>query len=120
MPAALALADIVVNASNEPEGFGRVVIEAQAMARPVVATDHGGAAETVAHGQTGWLVPPADPPALAAALDAVLDLPPAARAAAGERARAAVLAGYSVAAMQQAKLEVYRALLAAGPARRPS
>ena len=117
MPAALALADIVVNASNEPEGFGRVIIEAQAMARPVVATAHGGAAETVAHGETGWLVPPRDPQGLAAALDAVLDLPAATRAAVGARARAAVQAGYTVAAMQRAKLEVYRALLAAGPAR---
>ena len=117
MPAALALADIVVSASTEPEGFGRVVIEAQAMARPVIATDHGGAAETVAHGETGWLVPPADADALAAALDAVLDLPAAARAAVGARARAAVLARYTVGAMQLATLGVYRSVLAASPGR---
>ena len=114
MPAALALADIVVNASNEPEGFGRTIIEAQAMARPVIATAHGGAAETVTHGETGWLVPPGDAVALAAALDAVLDLSPDSRAAAGARARAAVQASYTVAAMQAAKLDVYRSLLAAG------
>jgi glycosyltransferase involved in cell wall biosynthesis len=118
MPAALALADIVISASTEPEGFGRVVIEAQAMARPVVATDHGGAAETVTHGDTGWLVRPGDAVALAAALDAVLDLPPEARASVGARARAAVQARYTVTAMQQATLEVYRQLLAAGPAGR--
>ena len=112
MPAALALADIVVSASTEPEGFGRVVIEAQAMARPVVATAHGGAAETVAHGQTGWLVPPGDAAALAAALDAVLDLTPAERAAAGARARASVQQTATVAAMQQATLDVYRRVLA--------
>ena len=100
MPAALALADIVVNASNEPEGFGRVIIEAQAMARPVIATAHGGAAETVTHGETGWLVPPADPQALALELDAVLDLPAARRAAVGAQARAAVQASYTVVAMQ--------------------
>jgi glycosyltransferase involved in cell wall biosynthesis len=114
MPAAYALADIVISASTEPEGFGRVVIEAQAMARPVVATNHGGAAETVTHGMTGWLVPPGDAPALAAALDAVLDLPPEERAATAERARAAVQAHYTVAAMQRATLEVYRDLLAGG------
>lgn len=117
MPAALALAAIVINASNEPEGFGRVIIEAQAMARPVIATAHGGAAETVVHGKTGWLVPPADAAALAMALDAVLDLPAARRAEVGAHARAAVQASYTVAAMQQAKLEVYRAVLAAAPAR---
>lgn len=114
MPAALALSDVVVNASTDPEGFGRVVIEAQAMARPVIASNHGGAAETVVHGDTGWLVPPGDTDALAAVLDAVLDLPAARRAAVGARARAAVQARYTVAAMQQATLEVYRDLLAAG------
>ena len=43
MPAALMLADVVVMPSIEPEPFGRVAIEAQAMGRPVVAFDHGGA-----------------------------------------------------------------------------
>ena len=60
MPAALMLADVVVHASTEPEAFGRVVIEAQAMARPVIASDLGGPAETVEHGVTGWRVPPGD------------------------------------------------------------
>ncbi len=50
MPTALALASVVVNASTEPEGFGRVIVEAQAMARPVIASGHGGAAETIEHG----------------------------------------------------------------------
>jgi glycosyltransferase involved in cell wall biosynthesis len=111
MPAGLALADIVVNASVEPEGFGRTVIEAQAMRRPVVATDHGGAAETVEHGVTGWRVAPADPVALAAAIDRVLALPAAERDAVGLAARQAVLARYTTAAMQRATLAVYRELL---------
>ena len=65
MPAAYMLSDVVVSASNEPEGFGRVIIEAQAMGRPVVATDHGGARETILPGVTGWLAAPGDPAALA-------------------------------------------------------
>ena len=60
MPAAYMLADVVVSASTDPEGFGRVIVEAQAMGRPVIATDHGGARETVVPGSTGWLVPPGD------------------------------------------------------------
>ncbi len=111
MPAALSLADVVVSASIEPEAFGRVVIEAQAMGRPVIATDHGGAVETVEHGATGWRVPPGDAAALAAALDHVLALPAAERAALGARARHAVLTHYSVAAMQAATLNVYREVL---------
>jgi glycosyltransferase involved in cell wall biosynthesis len=111
MPAALMLSDVVVNASIAPEAFGRVVIEAQAMARPTIATDHGGAAETVEHGVTGWRVPPKNADALAAALDHALSLPVEERAALGARARAAVVARYTVQAMQAATIEVYRDVL---------
>lgn len=112
MPAALALADVVVNASTAPEGFGRIVIEAQAMGRPVIATDHGGAAETVEDGVTGWRVPPGDPMALAAAIDRALGLGPEEVRDIGRRARASVLARYTTASMQQATLAVYAELLA--------
>ena len=111
MPAALLLADVVVSASVEPEAFGRVVIEAQAMARPVIAAAHGGAAETIEHGATGLLVPPGDAAALGAALDRVLAMPAEARAALGARARDAVRANYTVAAMQAATLGGYREVL---------
>ena len=111
MPAALKLADVVVHASTEPEAFGRVVIEAQAMGRPLVASDLGGPVETVEHGVTGWRVPPGDPGALAAAIEAALALPVAERNALGERARAAVLRGYTVGAMQAATLAVYREVM---------
>jgi glycosyltransferase involved in cell wall biosynthesis len=111
MPAALLLADAVVNASTKPEGFGRVVIEAQAMARPVIATDHGGAVETVEHGATGWRIPPADPDALASALDHVLAMSAERLAALGARSRASVLANYTVEKMQDATLDVYREVL---------
>ncbi|SEA10442.1 Glycosyltransferase involved in cell wall bisynthesis [Desulfuromusa kysingii] len=50
-----ALADIVVSASTEPEAFGRVAVEAQAMGKPIIASAHGGALETVRDGETGWL-----------------------------------------------------------------
>jgi len=112
MPAALMLADVVVSASVDPEGFGRAVIEAQAMGRPVIATDHGGAAETVEHLVTGWRVPPGDAGALAAALDHALDMPPDDQQALGNRARASVCAHYTTAAMQAATLGVYQELLA--------
>ena len=111
MPAALALADVVVSASVEPEGFGRTVIEAQAMRRPVIVTDHGGAAETVEHGVTGWRVPPGDPVALAAAIDRVLGLSAGERAGVGLRARQSVLARYTTKTMQRATLDVYAELL---------
>src|SRR5207245_7050962 len=68
MSAAYALADVVISASTDPEGFGRTIVEAQAMGRPVVATDHGGARETIVPTVTGWLAPPRDTDGLATAL----------------------------------------------------
>ena len=114
MPAALMLADVVVSASLKPEPFGRSVIEAQAMGRPVVAFDHGGAAETVQAGHTGLLAPPGDVAALAACIGQALDLPEALRDALGWHARQAVLAGFTTGAMQDATLAVYEDILAHG------
>ncbi len=88
VPDILALGDLFVLPSTN-EAFGRVLIEAMAMARAVVATDAGGVPEIVVDGETGVLVPPADPPALAAAVQALLDAPArAARLGAAGRRRA--------------------------------
>jgi glycosyltransferase involved in cell wall biosynthesis len=111
MPAALMAADVVVHASTQPEAFGRVVVEAQALGRPVIAADLGGPAETVEHGITGWRVPPGDPAILAEAIEAVLALPGETLGMVGAQARAAVLEHYTVAAMQAATLEVYREVM---------
>ncbi|HTV89861.1 MAG TPA: glycosyltransferase family 4 protein [Stellaceae bacterium] len=117
MPAAYALADVVVSASTDPEGFGRVIVEAQAMGRPVVATAHGGARETIVPGATGWLAAPGDPATLAAAIDAALALAPAERAALARRARAHVAtAGYTREDMCARTLDVYEELLFPAPA----
>jgi glycosyltransferase involved in cell wall biosynthesis len=111
MPAAYLLADVVVAPSRDPEGFGRVVVEAQAMGRPIVASDHGGARETIVPGETGWLVPAGDPPALAAAIGEALALSPAARRDLGERSRAHVARGFTREAMCARTIDVYEELL---------
>jgi glycosyltransferase involved in cell wall biosynthesis len=111
MDAALLAADVVVHASTDPEAFGRTVIEAQAMARPVIASDLGGPRETVQEDVTGWRVPPGDPDALAAALSRVLAMPAEAREAVGAKARSVVLRDYTTEAMQRATIAVYRELL---------
>jgi glycosyltransferase involved in cell wall biosynthesis len=115
MPAAMMLADIVVNASTEPEAFGRTIVEAQAMARMVIAADHGGARETIRDGDTGLLFPPGDAEALAASIDRALDLSLDGRIAWGRHARAVVSEYHSVAAMQAAMLEIYAGLLKSPP-----
>ena len=111
IPAAYVLADVVVSASTDPEGFGRTIVEAQAMGRPVVATDHGGARETVVPGSTGWLVPPGDTTTLAAAIGEALALDPVSRQALARRARAHVAAGFTREAMCERTIEVYEELL---------
>jgi glycosyltransferase involved in cell wall biosynthesis len=111
IPAALMLSDVVVHASTQAEAFGRVVIEAQAMGRPVIATNLGGPSETVEHGVTGWLTAPGDVDALVAALEEALSTDARARVALGARARASVLNGYTLQAMRDATLDVYEAVL---------
>lgn len=105
--AAYKLAAVVVSASIEPEAFGRVAVEAQAMGRPVIATDHGGARETVLHGESGWLYPPGDVAVLARTMNEALELDLSARAHMGMAARARVHSSFTVAAMQRATLNVY-------------
>jgi glycosyltransferase involved in cell wall biosynthesis len=111
MAAAYMLADVVVSASTAPEGFGRVIIEAQAMGRPVIATAHGGAQETILPGDTGWLAPPGDAAALAAALTQALDQDPAARLAMSQREIAHVRTYFTSNLMAARTLTVYRELL---------
>jgi glycosyltransferase involved in cell wall biosynthesis len=74
MAAAYMLANVVVSPSLEPEAFGRVIAEAQALGRPVVAAAHGGALEQVIEGITGTLVTPGDAGALAEGLRWALGL----------------------------------------------
>jgi glycosyltransferase involved in cell wall biosynthesis len=111
MAAAYMLADVVVSASTDPEAFGRVAVEAQAMGRPVIATDHGGARETIIPGITGWLVPPGDALELASALRKAVHLDPDARAEMATAGRTHVLEEYKVELMTARTMFVYRELL---------
>ncbi len=112
MPAAYAWADIVLSPSTEPEAFGRVAVEAGAMEKPVIASRHGGARETIINRETGFLTAPGDAGALAAAIEDVAAMTPSERRVMGEKARARAVSLYSSAAMCDATLGVYRSLLA--------
>lgn len=111
MPAAYMLADVVVSASTDPEAFGRVAVEAQSMGRPVVASDHGGARETVLPSQTGWLVKPGDPKSLAVVIADAISLDVGARERMAETARAHVLKRFTVKQMCAATINVYQQVL---------
>ncbi|MBI3452816.1 MAG: glycosyltransferase family 4 protein [Rhodospirillales bacterium] len=112
MPAAYMLSDVVVSASTDPEGFGRVVAEAQAMGRPVVAPDHGGAPEILLPGETGWLFPPGNARTLAAALAEALTLDTGQRDALARRAIDHVRGRYGRDHMCASTLAVYEEVLA--------
>lgn len=111
MNEAYTLARLVVATSLDPEAFGRVPIEAHALGKPVIATNHGGACETVIHGITGWLVEPGNEEELTRTLDFALNLTPeeqdSMRRVALERAQS-----FSAAEMCRKTLDVYRELLA--------
>lgn len=109
MPAAVKLASVVVSPATRPRPSARVILEAAAMGRPVVATDHGAASDIVRPGGVGWLTKPGDEAAFAAALGEALDLDESARAHVALAGRAMVRARFTLAAMQEAVLEVYAA-----------
>jgi glycosyltransferase involved in cell wall biosynthesis len=79
-------ADVAVVPSVVPEEFSLVALEAQGLGLPVVATGPGGPSEVVVHEETGFVVPPGDAPALAAALRR-LELDPTLRREMGRRGR---------------------------------
>jgi glycosyltransferase involved in cell wall biosynthesis len=100
-----AAADVILCPSTDPEAFGRTAAEAQAMNKPVIASDHGGAVEVVLNGITGWRVPPGEAKALANAIGRVDKLTGVATA------RDRIAAKYSKTALQTALLDVYGDLL---------
>lgn len=111
MPLIYAMSDVVVSASySHPEAFGRVITEAQAMGRIVVASAHGGACETVSDGITGFLVPPGDPAALAATLDRALGLSNEERARIGTAAVKSAVENFSISKMCSKTIEYYKGI----------
>jgi len=113
MAAAYCAADIVVSASTDPEAFGRVPPEAAAMGKPVIATDHGGARETVLDGESGLLVIPGNVTMLSDALAQLLAKARVELSMMGAKGRAHIIENFSLERMCADTLAVYRELLKA-------
>jgi glycosyltransferase involved in cell wall biosynthesis len=101
-----------------PEPFGRVMIEAMALGCPVIAPREGGPLFIVRDGETGMLVPPRDPDALAEALLALL-AEPARRTAMGRAGRARVDAVFDIRHHVGAMEALFEEILAARQRLRP-
>ena len=111
MPAALTIADLVISASSsQPEAFGKVAIEAMAMAKPIIATRHGGSLETVKEGETGWFVEPSDAGDLADTLRNVLPDQEGLREI-GRKGRRWVQQNFTALRMCEKTIELYHQIL---------
>jgi lipopolysaccharide heptosyltransferase II len=106
MSSLIASVDLVIVPSTYPESFGRVVVEAKAVGRPVVASRLGALAELVDDGHSGLLVPAGDPEALAQALARLIH-DEALRARCVEAGRREVETQWTVEQMAQRTLAVY-------------
>ena len=74
MTIAYKLSDIVVSSSIEPEAFGRVAVEAQAMEKLIIASNIGGSKETVLNGKSGLLYNFNDSKDLAKAINKAMEM----------------------------------------------
>jgi glycosyltransferase involved in cell wall biosynthesis len=111
MPLAYSLADAVVSASIEPEAFGRVAVEAQAMGKPIIASNIGGSKETILNKKTGFLYKFDDPRELAKSLNTVIQLTQEELKSMGNEARKNIIKKFDVEAMCDTNLNEYKKLL---------
>ena len=111
MPSAYSLADVVVSASVEPEAFGRVSVEAQAMNKIIVASNLGGSKETILKGKSGFLYKHDDPRDLAKTLNTVIELDQDVLNSMGNEGRKNVAKKFDVELMCDSTLREYKKLL---------
>ncbi|MGE5293531.1 MAG: glycosyltransferase family 4 protein [Solirubrobacterales bacterium] len=106
VPSVLSALDVFV-LSSILESCPVVLLEAMAMKTPVVATDVGAVSEMIAHGRTGFVVPPRDPESIAQAVLAILAKPPQQVREMVEQARKTVERDFSVDTIASQQLRVY-------------
>jgi glycosyltransferase involved in cell wall biosynthesis len=111
MPLAYSLADVIVSSSVEPEAFGRVSVEAQAMGKPIIASDIGGSKETVINKKTGFLYNHDDPRELAKSLNTVMQLSSDELKSMGNEGRKNIIKKFDVEIMCQSNLKEYKKLI---------
>ena len=111
MPTAYSIVDVVISSSTRPESFGRVPVEAQAMEKPIIASNLGGSKETVLNGKSGFLYKHDDPRELAKCLNTVMELDKDTLNTIGNEGRKNVIKKFDVEKMCQSTFNEYKKLL---------
>lgn len=111
MPALYSLANVVIVPSQQPESFGRIVIESYAMQVPVIATNIGAPADIIKDGITGWLCKSNDSYSLVEKLQIVMELDEKAKDKVLKNATKELLAHYTVDKMCSYTLDLYHKIL---------
>jgi len=111
MPVIYYISDVVVSPSIEPEAFGRVAVEAQAMQKPIIASDFGGSKETIIDGKTGFLFKNGSSESLAEYLNNVIETDKDKLQSIGNEGRKNVLHKFDVEKMCQSTFTEYKKLL---------
>ena len=111
MPLAYKISDIIVSASNEPEAFGRVSVEAQSMAKPIIASNIGGSNETIVNNKTGFLFESGNAESLSKKIIEVLNLDETTLKSIGNEGRKNVMKKFNVEKMCFSTYSEYKKLL---------
>ena len=111
LPAAYMLADVVVAPSLKPEPFGRVIIEAQAMGRPVISFNHGGASESIKNNVTGLLVEPKNEKELGNAIEKLINMTEIQRNNMANLSRKHIVNNFSLDKMNKETIKLYNEVL---------
>ena len=111
MPLAYKISDIVVSCSIEPEAFGRVAVEAQAMEKAIVASNIGGSKETIIDNKTGFLFKAGDAMSLSDKLSHVFELDETTLKSMGNEGRKNVINKFNVEKMCFSTYSEYKKLI---------
>ena len=111
MPVAYKISDLVVSPSIEPEAFGRVAVEAQAMEKPIIASNIGGSNETIINNKTGFLFEPGNSEALSKKIIEVLSSDESVLKSMGIEGRKNIIKKFNVEKMCFSTYSEYKKLL---------
>lgn len=111
MPVAYSISNLVLSCSIEPEAFGRVSIESQAMEKPILASDIGGSLETVINNKTGWLFKNNDPRDLAEKINTIMNTDKEVLNSIGKQGRKNIKENFTRELMVSRTLEIYKSLV---------